>query len=167
MADIDPDRLIWIVTGVQLKAELGDRPLAYRIEREIRDRLARLLDPPVPGEQPLLSPVVVSDVYYLNNDQALKGPTISVGGPGTNALSASLFEQLPTAVTIEDTLVVQMDLEMNDLRCAVWGMNHLDTVQAVDTFIAKGYLDTFVQGVVESLEMDDEDEDLDADGGVD
>jgi hypothetical protein len=43
-------------------------------------------------------------------------------------------------------------------------MNHLDTVQAVDTFIAKGYLDTFVQGVVESLEVDDEDEDLDADG---
>ena len=54
MADIDPDRLIWIVTGVQLKAELGDRPLAYRIEKEIRERLAKLLDPPEPGEQPLL-----------------------------------------------------------------------------------------------------------------
>ena len=167
MADIDPDRLIWIVTGVQLKAELGDRPLAYRIEKEIRERLAKLLDPPEPGEQPLLSPVVVSDVYYLNNDQALKGPTISVGGPGTNALSASLFEQLPTAVTIEDTLVVQMDVEMNDMRCAVWGMNHLDTVQAVDTFIAKGYLDAFVQGVVESLEFEGDDDDEDGHEGDD
>jgi hypothetical protein len=153
MPDIDPQRLIWIVTGVQLKAELGDRPLAYRVEREVRDRLSRLLDPPEAGEPPRLSPVVVSDVYYLNNDEARGAPTISIGGPGVNALSASLVEQLPTPVAIENTLVVQMDLEMNDLRCAVWGMNHLDTVRAVDTFIAKGYLDTFVQGVVESLEL--------------
>ena len=152
MPDIDPDRLIWIVTGVQLKAELGDRPLAYRIEQEIRDRLATLLDPPEPGEPPRLAPVVVSDVYYLNNDDAQKGPTISIGGPGMNALSASLVEQLPTPVAIENALVVQMDLDMNDLRCAIWGMNHLDTVRAVDTFIAKGYLDTFVKGVVERLE---------------
>jgi hypothetical protein len=158
MPDIDPDRLIWIVTGVQLKAELGDRPLAYRIEQEIRDRLVTLLEPPEPGEPPRLAPVVVSDVYYLNNDDAQKGPTISIGGPGMNALSASLVEQLPTPVAIENALVVQMDLDMNDLRCAIWGMNHLDTVRAVDTFIAKGYLDTFVNGVVERLDDDDEDE---------
>ncbi|MGB7160480.1 MAG: hypothetical protein WBD40_20610 [Tepidisphaeraceae bacterium] len=151
MPDIDPQRLIWIVTGVQLKAELGDRPLAYRVEREIRDRLATLLEKPDEGEPPRLAPVVVSDVYYLNNEQAQRGPTISIGGPGMNALSASLVEQLPTPVAIENTLVVQMDLEMNDLRCAVWGMNHLDTVRAVDTFIAKGYLDTFVKGVVERV----------------
>ncbi len=156
MPDIDPQRLIWIVTGVQLTAELGDRPLAYRIERELRDRLGTLLKPPEPGEPPLLSPVVVSDVYYLNNDDARKGPTISIGGPGMNALSASLVEQLPTPVAIENTLVVQMDLEMNDLRCAIWGMNHLDTVRAVDTFIAKGYLDTFVKGVVDRLNEDEE-----------
>ena len=58
MPDIDPDRLIWIVTGVQLKAELGDRPLAYRVEQEIRDRLATLLEPPDAGEPPRLAPVV-------------------------------------------------------------------------------------------------------------
>jgi len=152
MSDIDPQRLIWIVTGVQLNAELGDRPLAYRIERELRDRFATLLAPPEPGEPPRLSPVVVSDVYYLNNEDAQKGPTISIGGPGSNALSASLYEHLPTAVTIENTLVVQMDLDLHDLRCAIWGMNHLDTVRAVDTFIAKGYLDMFVKGVVGQLE---------------
>lgn len=154
MSDIDPDRLIWIVTGVQLNAELGDRPLAYRIERELRERLASLLGPSEPNQPPRLSPVVVSDVYYLNSADAQKGPTISIGGPGSNALSASLFEQLPTAVTIEHTLVVQMDLDMDDLRCAVWGMNHLDTVRAVDTFIAKGYLDTFAEGVVERLKRE-------------
>ena len=149
MPDIDPDRLIWIVTGVQLKAELGDRPLAYRIEQEIRDRLAALLEPPEAGEPPRLTPVVVSDVYYLNNDDAQKGPTISIGGPGMNAVSAMLVDQLPTALAIEDTLVIQMDLDLGDTRCAVWGMNHLDTVRAVETFVAKGYLDAFVRGVVD------------------
>ena len=160
MPELDPDRLLWIVTGVQLNAELGDRPLAYRIEREVKARLTELLpaeadddgaaDPDRP-RQPRLAPVVVSDVYYLNSDDAQRGPTISVGGPGVNAVSASLAEQLPTPVAIENTLVVQMDLEVADVRCAVWGMNHLDTVRAVDLFIAKGYLETFVKGVVRKV----------------
>jgi hypothetical protein len=160
MPDLDPDRLLWIVTGVQLNAELGDRPLAYRIEREVKDRLAALLPAPDPADagepprQPRLAPVVVSDVYYLNSDDAQRGPTISVGGPGVNAVSASLAEKLPTPVAIENTLVVQMDLEMDDVRCAVWGMNHLDTVRAVDLFIAKGYLETFVRGVVRKVVAD-------------
>ena len=151
MAEIDTDRLIWIVTGIQLTAELGDRALAYKIEQEIKSRLETLLDSPEEGEPPRLVPVVVSDVYYLNSDEAQAGPTISVGGPGVNAVSASLADHLPTPVAIENTLVVQMDLEMHDQRCAVWGMNHLDTVRAVDLFIAKGYLETFVKGVVAKL----------------
>ena len=151
MAEIDTDRLIWIVTGIQLNAELGDRALAYKIEQEIKSRLDALLGAAVKGEPPRLVPVVVSDVYYLNSDDAQAGPTISVGGPGVNALSAALADQLPTPVTIEGTLVVQMDLEMEDPRCAVWGMNHLDTVRAVELFIAKGYLETFVNGVVAKL----------------
>ncbi len=155
MPEIDPDRLIWIVTGMQLKAELGDRPLAYRIEKEVRERLASLLPKPEAGEHPHLSPVVVSDVYYLNSEDAQKGPTISIGGPGMNALSASLVEQLPTPLAIENTLVVQMDLDMQDARCAVWGMNHLDTVRAVDAFIAKGYLDTFIKALVQRLDASD------------
>ena len=154
MPDIDPQRLIWIVTGVQLNAELGDRPLAYRVERELRDRLAPLLGPTEAGEPPRLAPVVVSDVYYLNDEEAKQGPTISIGGPGMNALSASLVDQLPTPVAIENTLVVQMDLEMKDPRCAVWGMNHLDTVRAVELFITKGYLEAFVKGVVGKLERE-------------
>lgn len=157
MSDIDPSRLIWIVTGVQLKAELGDRPLAYRVEREVRERLSALLPKLSDGTAPQLAPVVVSDVYYLNHDEAQRLPTISIGGPGVNAVSAALYDNLPTPLAIENTLVVQMDLELNDLRCAVWGMDHLDTVRAVDAFIAKGYLDTFVRGVVERAAREAED----------
>ena len=149
MADeIDIDRLIWIVAGVQLRAELGDRPLAYRVEAELRQHLNRLLGPTPEGELPLLAPAVISDVYYLNSDDARGRPLISIGGPGVNAVSGALVDELPTVAAVENTLVVQMDLEMNDLRCAVWGMNHLDTVRAVDLFVARGYLESFAAGAV-------------------
>lgn len=147
MSDIDPDRLICIIVGIQLRAELGDRPLAYRIEQEVRTRLEAALGKPTEGEPPRLAPVVLSDVYYLNSDELQARPAISVGGPGMNALSAMLVDKLPTAVAVENTLVIQMDLDMNDKRCAVWGMDHLETVRAVDLFVSK-YLDAFVAGVV-------------------
>src|SRR5437867_10359100 len=151
-AEIDIDRLVCIVVGVQLRAELGDRPLAYRVEQEMRTRFELALARPPEGEPPRLSAVVITDVYYLNNEAMHARPVVSVGGPAMNALSAMLVDRLPTAVAIENTLVIQMDLEMNDLRCAVWGMDHLDTVRAIDLFIAKGYLDQFVRGVVGWLE---------------
>jgi hypothetical protein len=148
MGEIDSERLIPIVTGVQLKAELGDRPLAYRVEAEVRKRLGEVLPGGEPGELPRLSPVVISDVYYLNNEELKSRPVISIGGPGMNMLSANLVEELPTAMAIENVLVIQMDLEFRDLRCAVWGMDHLATVRAVETFVVKGYLEMFVKGVV-------------------
>jgi hypothetical protein len=155
MSDIDTDRLIAIVTGVQLRAELGDRPLAYRIEQAVREHLAAALPRPEPGEPPRLAPAVVSDVFYLNNDAIQTRPTIAVGGPGMNAVAAMLVDELPNALAIENTLVIQMDLEVNDHRCAVWGMNHLDTVRAVETFLAKGYLETFLNGVIAKAALDE------------
>lgn len=147
MAEVDTDRLLPIVTGIQLNAELGDRPLAYRIESEMRLLLDRLLPPPQESDPPRLTPVVLSDVYYLNSEPLQSRPTISIGGPGVNALSALLVNELPTVAAIENVLVVQMDLDQADHRCAVWGMNHLDTVRAVELFLAKGYLEAFVKGL--------------------
>jgi hypothetical protein len=152
MPDIEVDCLIPIITGVQLKAELGDRPLAYRIEAEVRKLLDELLGKPEPGQPPRLAPIVLSDVYFLNHEEIQARPFIAVGGPGVNIVSANLVEEIPTAVAIENVLVVQMDLELKDLRCSVWGMDHLSTVRAVETFIVKGYLESFVKGVVEKSE---------------
>lgn len=153
MPDVDIDRLIWVVTGVQLNAELGDRPLAYRVEQELKARLIELLPPTPPGELPALVPAVISDVFFLNSedDGVQVRPAISIGGPGVNALSAAWTKDLQTIVAIENTLVVQMDLEMNDHRCAIWGMDHLDTVRAVDLFVSK-YLDVFVNGIVRDID---------------
>ena len=153
MPDVDTDRLIWIVVGVQLNAELGDRPLAYRVEQEVRERLAAALPAPADGELPALVPAVISDVLYLNNESVQDRPTISIGGPGVNALAGVLTDRLPAALAIENQLVIQMDQEMPPGRrqCAVWGMDHLQTVRAVDLFCARGYLDTFVRAAVAGL----------------
>lgn len=161
MPDIDTSRLIWIVTGVTLTAELGDRPLAYRVEREIRERLTRLLPPSPAGAPPRLAPVVISDIYYLNNESIQSRPTISIGGPGVNMLSGTLTEQLPTAVAMENVLIVQMDLEMTTNRASVWGMTHLDTVRAVELFVTK-YLDAYLEGLI--AQTDDDDADAPTDG---
>lgn len=153
MAQVAIDRLIWIVTGIQVHAELGDRPLAYKMEAEVKRRLRDRLGAPAGGEMPLLAPAVISDVFYMNDEEAQTRPFISIGGPGVNALAASLTEELHTPVAIENALVVQMDLEMKDQRVSVWGMNHLETVRAVELFIAKGYLDTFLDGVLRDMKQ--------------
>ena len=91
----------------------------------------------------------------MNNEELQNRPVIAVGGPGVNLLAANLVEELPTAVAIENVLVVQMDLELKDLRCSVWGMDHLSTVRAVETFLVKGYLEMFVKGVVEKARAEE------------
>jgi hypothetical protein len=124
--------------------------------REVREFLDAHLPERQPGELPQLAPVVVSDVFYLNNEALQTRPTIAIGGPGMNALTATLADELPTALAIDETLVIQMNLDAtadagadaDAQRCAVWGMNHLDTVRAVETFIAKGYLAAFLNDVM-------------------
>lgn len=152
---IDPQHLICIVTGVQLVAELGDRPLAQRVEREVRRHLRARLGRRKKGQPPHLAPVIVSDVLYINSELLQQRPMISIGGPGVNAVAGALANELPAAVAIENSLLIQMDVEFEDLRCCVWGMSHLETVQAVELFIVKGYLANFLDAVVE-WSFDDE-----------
>lgn len=154
---IGPEHLICIVTGVQLVSELGDRPLAQRVEREARRHLRSRLGRRKKGQPPRLAPVVMSDVLYLNSELLQTRPMISIGGPGVNAVAGALANELPAAVAIENSLLIQMDLEFEDLRCCVWGMSHLETVQAVELFIVKGYLGKFLDAVVERS-FDEEDE---------
>jgi hypothetical protein len=150
----DIDKLLFIVVGVQLTAELGDRPLAYRVEAEAKRLLAQLLPPRPPDQPPLLSPVVISDAYYLSDEGLQDQPLISIGGPGVNSVAESLLNDLPSAVSIDHTLLIQLDVEGNDLRASVWGMNHLSTVRAVDLFLTKGYLETLLKNAVAALDQD-------------
>ena len=142
---------IFIVVGVHLRAEVGDRPLAY----ELRDRIeqwksehAELLTDPV-------DPVVLSDVWYLNQEDLQRRPTISIGGPGVNALSAFFAQQLPEESDIEEQqVVIQIDPDFTDLRVCIWGTNHELTHQGVDLFTQQ-YLEGFLRAAATQVEPEE------------
>jgi hypothetical protein len=139
--DIQTDRLILIVTGAHLKAEATDRPVAYNLRRQIAEWLAAHGEPEEP-ERPRV--LVCSDVWYLNNDPLRSRPTISVGGPGVNALSAYLADKLPSAFTIQDVLMVQADLDFVEVIACCWGVDAASTAAAVEAF-AERYLPGFME----------------------
>jgi len=135
---------VLLVTGATLRAEQVDRPLAYQLKTAIENRLAARLSAP--------KVVVLSDLWYLNAEALHKLPLISVGGPGVNAVSAHLFRRLPSVLVVDDRLLIQMDLNLDDLRASVWGANHELTVNALEIFTSRGYLDHFLDAVVARCE---------------
>ncbi len=140
MSDPDIDQLLLIVTGASLRAEMADRPLAYALGETIQNELHRRTQ----STTWPIRPVVCADVWYVNNRQLHDRPTISIGGPGANALSAYLYEKLPTALAIEDQLVIQLDVAYSTLAVAIWGMDRQHSSSAVELFENKylgGYLD--------------------------
>ena len=128
--------IVLIVTGSVPRAEQMDRPLAYYLKDEIDKR---------GGRDPRRRAIVVSDLWYLRHEDVHGQPTVSVGGTAVNALSAVLYRVLPVAMTVEDVLVIQMDVGFKDLRAAVWGRDHENTRAAVATFALDRFLGRFLE----------------------
>ncbi|MCK4872524.1 MAG: hypothetical protein KAS72_07345 [Phycisphaerales bacterium] len=146
---LDLDRVVLLVVGAHLRAEVADRPIAYRL----RDAILAWMEEACELDDETLPPVdvvVCTDVWWLNNNELRECPTISVGGPGINALSAYLGDKVPSAFVVDDSLIVQMDVELTDLLACVWGMNHEQTIAAADVFTER-YLDSFMRGVLDRL----------------
>jgi hypothetical protein len=137
--DLAGDRIL-IITGATLRAEEMDRPLAYGLAEVIRARL---------NETATRQPLVMSDIGYLNCDTLHKTPAVSIGGPGVNAVAQYWLKRLPNVLEVDDVLLIQMDLSIDDLRCSIWGYDHDTTVEALEIFTEKGYLDRFLEGVGE------------------
>ncbi|NOX58779.1 MAG: hypothetical protein GXP29_07975 [Planctomycetes bacterium] len=131
------ENTLFIVTGSCLKAERMDRPLAGRVREEAQNILQESC-----SEEPDI--VILGDIWYLNSKELHQTPTISVGGPGVNHVSAYWQSRLPFALLVENVLQIQMDVGGSDHRCCVWGMDHELTVEAVDTFLIKGHLMRFL-----------------------
>jgi hypothetical protein len=131
---------IMIVTGAHLSAEVYDRPLAYRLQSTI---LRALKDDEV--TEPHRKAIVCSDVWYLNQNNLRALPTISIGGPSVNALTAYLASRLPSVLAIDNTMIIQLD----DRDCPVatcWGIDASTTAAAIEAFEEK-FLDHFLSGV--------------------
>ncbi len=135
---VSTDDLLVVVVGAHLRAELADRPLGYRLRESILKWQAGH-----PEVRPL-QPVLCTDLWYLNAEDLMVRPTISVGAPELNAVSAFFANRLPTALVIDDSLQVQLDPEFVTLRACVWGVNEQATASSVDLFETRD-LDPFLR----------------------
>ena len=123
---------VLLVVGYGILPEEEDRPIAYDLKRMINTR-----------GQGTRSAVVVTDMWTLNQEMADLFPAIAIGGPGVNAFTAHIYEELPVAFTREQQLFIQMHPD-HGKRAAIWGMDHQATREAVEVFVKDGFLDRFL-----------------------
>lgn len=125
---------ILLVVGYGILPEEEDRPIAYELRRLINARGR--------GEENR-SAVVLTDMWVMNQEMAEFFPAIAIGGPGVNAFTAQIYEELPVAFTRDQQLFIQLNPE-GGKRAAVWGMDQRSTRDAVDVFVKEGFLDRFL-----------------------
>lgn len=128
----DIQSTVLLVVGYGILPEEEDRPIAYELKRLINTR-----------GQGSRSAVVVTDMWALNQEMAEFFPAIAIGGPGVNAFTAQIYEELPVAFNREQQLFIQMNTD-HGKRAALWGMDHPTTREAVDIFVKDGFLDRFL-----------------------
>jgi hypothetical protein len=139
MAADSPARFLLIVTGSTLRAEELDRPLAYYLKQRI-DLAPTPTDPP-------LGPFrvrVVADFRWIHEKKLQALPTISVGGPGVNALARDWLEVVPVSLAVDEQYYIQMDPDLEETRASIWGMDNSSTQIAVSVFLER-FLDRFLE----------------------
>ena len=139
MADDSRARLLLIVTGSTLRAEEVDRPLAYYLKQQAERGLADLGD-----DADDFDVRVVADFRWLHEEGLQNLPTISLGGPGVNALAHRWLEVLPISLAVDDQYYIQMDPDLDEPRVSIWGMDNATTQIAVSAFVQR-FLPRFLQ----------------------
>ena len=139
MADDSAARLLLIVTGSTLRAEEVDRPLAYYLRQRIEQSLAESdLDVGPFRVQ------VVADFRWIHDEPLQDAPTISLGGPGVNALAHRWLEEIPVSLAVDEQYYIQMDPDLDEPRASIWGMDNASTQIAVSVFVDR-YLSRFLE----------------------
>ena len=144
---VELSNLIMVVVGAHLRAEMADRPIAY----QLCQRMKEWINTHRKKMNVSMVPVVCSDIWYINQPVIQARPTISIGGPGVNALSAYYTDKLQSVLVYDDHMVIQLDPEFVDLRASIWGLNHELTVAVVDLF-AKRYIGPYLRAVATQVE---------------
>ena len=163
MAKGPPLRVLLIVTGSTLRAEEMDRPLAYYLKQRI-DRA--LSETTAQGRDSLQGYVVrvVADFRWIHDEPLQGWPTISLGGPGVNALAHRWLEDVPVSLAVSERYFIQMDPDLAEPRVSIWGMDNSQTQVAVSAFLTR-YLPRYlaryeaVASQVEEADEESEDED--------
>ncbi len=154
MADDDSStRLLLIVTGSTLRAEESDRPLAYYLQQKVAAAAADL--------DVTFRTVVVADFRWMNDDPLQVLPTISLGGPGVNALAHKWFDEVPFSLAVDEQYCIQMDPDLDEPRVSIWGMDNSTTQIAVSVFVDRffpRFLEHAATYVPEAVDPDDSDD---------
>jgi hypothetical protein len=146
MAVEPPARTLFIVTGSTLRAEELDRPLAYYLKQRIEQYPAA--SGPSPGRFRVR---VVADFRWIHEKQLQVLPTISLGGPGVNALARDWLEVVPVTLAVDEQYYIQMDPDLEEVRASIWGMDNTTTQIAVAVFLER-FLPRFLEHCASSTQ---------------
>jgi hypothetical protein len=134
MANEQTVRWLLIVTGSTLRAEEMDRPLGYYLKQRIEDALAQSVTTNQPGLEDYLVRIV-ADFRWIHDEPLQNLPTISLGGPGVNALSHRWLEEVPVSLAYSERYFIQMDPDLAEPRASIWGIDNASTQIAVSVFV--------------------------------
>src|SRR5271157_4061326 len=140
-------RLLLIVTGSTLRAEEMDRPLGYYLKQRIEGILSASADQAGSKHGHDLSDYqvrVIADFRWIHDEFLQSLPTISLGGPGVNALAHRWLEEVPVSMAYSERYFIQMDPDLAEVRASVWGMDNTTTQIAVSVFVDR-FLPRFLE----------------------
>jgi hypothetical protein len=155
MAAKSSARLLLIVAGSTLRAEEVDRPLAYYLKQRVEQYLAE--------HEATTGPMqvrVVADFRWIHDEGLQTLPTISVGGPGVNALAHRWLEEVPVSLAVDERYYLQMDPDLAEPHVSLWGMDNATTQIAVSVFIDRfmpRFLDHCAASAPHSTDLDETD----------
>ena len=138
--EIDVNQTILIIVGIDIKPEEVDRPLAYKLKKAFESSSYF-------GNHPFRKCLVISDALYTHDKIIQVCPTVAIGGPGVNSVAAEFVEKLPVYLSQENRYFIQLDKDFTDPKISIWGMDRKATEEALDTFIANGILDDFLNAI--------------------
>lgn len=139
---LETTRLLPVVVGAHPRSEISDRPLANRLVAAIRQWQRQHEE----QSDLRLIPMVMTDLWYLNDRELLLQPTIAIGEPGLNAASAYFGTRLPQAYVVDGQLQVLADLGFVEPSVTMWGVDAHATRTALDWFIAR-HLSRFLDSI--------------------
>jgi hypothetical protein len=135
MAKDQPVRWLLIVTGSTLRAEEMDRPLGYYLKQRIEDSLAQSVATNKPPGLDDYLVRIVADFRWIHDEPLQSLPTISLGGPGVNALAHRWLEEVPVSLAYSERYFIQMDPDLAEPKASIWGIDNASTQIAVSVFV--------------------------------
>jgi hypothetical protein len=111
-----------------------DRPLGYYLKQKIEHALGEADATGLDGVDDY-SVRVVADFRWIHDEALQRLPTISLGGPGVNALAHKWLEEVPVSLAYSEQYFIQMDPNLAEPRVSIWGMDNATTQIAVAVFL--------------------------------